>query len=103
MNMFEKPKPNMTIVEDINCPVETNSTNNSEVNNMAFEKQQVQTAKKTNPNFKTVGWISSTSKGVYTVKDAENNLLGFANKQMLEKLIRGDIRGCPISIRLNQS
>ncbi len=62
---------------------------------MAFEE------KKDSPDadgFKTVGWLSDTSKDVLTVKDSENNLLGFIAKKTFAKFVKGEIKGCPIRL-----
>lgn len=56
--------------------------------------------KKEGPNadWETVGWINSTSKGSYTVKDKDNQLLGFVSKKKLDQLVKGEVKGAAISI-----
>lgn len=60
---------------------------------MAFESKK--------DEWLTVGWINSTSKGTYTVKDKNNELLGFVSKKSMDALIAGTAKGAAISLPKN--
>ena len=62
---------------------------------MAFQKEEKPSQKE--DDFNLVGWVGRTGKGkVVTVKDDENNLLGFVHVGTLKKLLEGKIKGAPI-------
>lgn len=43
------------------------------------------------------GWINSTERGkVFTISDVDGNLIGYARASTMERLIDGEIKGCPI-------
>lgn len=66
---------------------------------MAFKKETPKTETSKAPSDWLVkGWVNPTKTGSFTVKDTENNLLGFITKQNLEKLVAGTVKGIPISI-----
>lgn len=63
--------------------------------NMAFAKA---TEDKKDGAWDIVGWINATSKNSYTVKDKDNQLLGFVSKQKLDDLVAGKVKGVAISV-----
>jgi len=70
---------------------------------MPFQAQQAQS--KTD-DWKIVGWISATKKqtkrGVLcSVKDAENNLVGWVLGDTLAKVLQGEVAGAPIKVPTN--
>jgi hypothetical protein len=62
--------------------------------NMAFAKAE----DKKDGAWDIVGWINATSKNSYTVKDKNNELLGFVSKQKLDDLVAGKVKGVAISV-----